>query len=169
MQRSRFSTPIYAAGRATRLEQFERGRSCELWSIEAMAEAMPGISVLRLDQQQDSYPWNRQPSMRIDAHLLSTLSRFSRLRHLDLLGVAEIPQWPPCGNAFDGPDGRRYYERLVEETEQAYRRVAQGVAPACPKLKTLRVAVHSTWTVERSERGEFLAVRDDNPEMKGRR
>lgn len=157
---------IEAAGKAAQLERFEMKRPCDYAIVRAVLQAMPDI--LELHLANHSGIWDLQSPMRAGAELLDTLGKFSRLRSLEIPGIGGTPQWPWCGNAFDGPGGAEYYQQLRTQTDEANKRAVDAIVPVCKKLDGIRVAHDSAWIIDRSAEDEVVALRKDDREASER-
>ena len=140
---------IAAAGTARRLESLNITARWEVDLVAAIHESVPGLR--RLTLGAGSYKKGIEP-------LIPMLSRLTELEYLALgntptLGIGFNP--PGCGNAYHGPNGKLFRQKLRLQRDLAERNAATMVTTACPRLKDLWFGNMTHVEVLRDKSGSF--------------
>lgn len=143
-----------AAGAASKLRHFEMTQSWEISSLEALLESMPNIASIGMKGGLHGIPLEE---------FVPILSRFKDLRTLALDGarLLNVGFDPPSCRKYVsvGPGGVKLHrERAKSDEEEAERKVAHMVFPACASLGQLWIGDTTKAVGERSPDGSLKKI-----------
>jgi hypothetical protein len=125
---------VVAASKMKHLKYFEMMDRWKPEQVEQVFETMPRIKKLGMVGGQYNGPFGEEH--------LKQLGRFKDLEELILVHAGDLnvgydPPW--CGNAYDGPGGEAYWQRVKQEGLEAATTVAKSVFGVNKSLQKLWV------------------------------